>query len=304
MTVPDPAHATATPPDAAGEPAVLLLRLAGPLQAWGYHVTANNRRDTHSEPTKSGVIGLLAAAMGRDRDEPLGDLLDLRLGVRVDVPGTLLRDYHTVSDYRGRPLPQSGVSAKGVQRPTQPAKYTHVTSRYYLQDATFLAALAGPRDLLERLDAAVRAPAFPLALGRRSCPPTQPLALGLREGELARVIREEPWLASQRARTQHAARIGREQGVNRPVYTATTDVSVTVETPEGDDELRDAPVSFDPHARRFTTRRVCRDWWEIPTGFPQADLEPDPGPLPDPDSDADPAAHDDAGHDPFALLDR
>ncbi|MEU3958259.1 type I-E CRISPR-associated protein Cas5/CasD [Streptomyces buecherae] len=301
MTVPGPAHEGSAGP-AAGEPAVLLLRLAGPLQAWGYHVTANHRRDTHSEPTKSGVIGLLAAAMGRDRDEPLADLLDLRLGVRVDVPGQLLRDYHTVSDYRGRPLPQSGVSAKGVQRPTQPAKYTHVTSRYYLQDAAFLAALAGPRDLLERLHVAVRAPAFPLALGRRSCPPTQPLALGLREGELARVMRDEPWLASERARKQHAVRIGRERGVNRPVYAATTDVSVTVESPEGDDELRDAPVSFDPHARRFTTRWVCRDRWEIPTGYPKADLEP--GPEPDAEPDAEPAAHDDAGHDPFALLDR
>ncbi|MFE6775667.1 type I-E CRISPR-associated protein Cas5/CasD [Streptomyces sp. NPDC057702] len=300
MTLPGPAHrgtpAPVAPPPAPDSPsAVLLLRLAGPLQAWGSKV-ALNRRETHSEPTKSGVIGLLAAATGRDRDEPLGELLDLRLGVRVDVAGSLLRDYHIISDYRGRPLPQSGVSAKGVQKPTQPAKFTHVTSRYYLQDATFLAALAGPRELLERLDRAVRAPAFPLALGRRSCPPTQPVALGVHEGELADVLGAHPWQASARLRAQYAARTGREQGLDQPVYPARIDLSVTVESPRGDDELWDAPLSFDPLARRFTSRRVYRDWFAVPTGFPAADITPDSGP-----GDADPGA---TGHDPFALLGR
>lgn len=91
----------------------------------------------------------LAAAAGRERGEPLDNLVPLRLGVRVDQPGTLLRDYHTVSDYRGRPLPQGGFSAKGIQEPTSPAKHTHITTRYYLQDAVFVAAVAGPRDLVE-----------------------------------------------------------------------------------------------------------------------------------------------------------
>jgi hypothetical protein len=49
------------------------------------------------EPTKSGVVGLLAAARGLARTDPLSELTDLRLGVRVDVPGVPLRDYHTVS---------------------------------------------------------------------------------------------------------------------------------------------------------------------------------------------------------------
>ncbi|MBB0247261.1 type I-E CRISPR-associated protein Cas5/CasD, partial [Streptomyces alkaliphilus] len=151
---------TVTPP---GDEAVLLLRLAGPLQAWGDRSTFN-RRETRPVPTKSGIIGLLAAAAGRAREDSLDDLSPLRLGVRVDQPGTLLRDYHTVSDYRGRPLPQAGVSAKGVQKPTSPAKHTHVTTRYYLQDAIFLAAVAGPRELLLGLQHAVRNPAFPLAL--------------------------------------------------------------------------------------------------------------------------------------------
>ncbi|WP_323372284.1 type I-E CRISPR-associated protein Cas5/CasD [Streptomyces katsurahamanus] len=277
------------PDPASGSDAVLLLRLAGPLQSWGTR-SAFNRRETSPEPTKSGVIGLLAAASGLAREDSLGELLPLRLGIRVDQPGTLLRDYHTVSDYRGRPLPQSGVTAKGVQKPTSPVKNTHVTTRYYLQDAVFLAALAGPRAVLSTLDLAVRAPAFPLALGRRSCPPTQPVSLGLREPGLEEALTEEPWLVSRRAREQYASQLGRERGLGRPLYPARIDCSVTLEDPGGDDVAHDAPVSFDPYARSFTSRRVRHGWLSIPTGFPNPE-----------DGSAD-SSEQEAGHDPFALL--
>jgi CRISPR-associated Cas5-like protein len=117
--------------------AVLVLRLAAPLQSWG-GPSRYNRRDTLPQPTKSGILGLLAAADGRSREASLSDLLGLHLGVRVDQPGTLLRDYHTVSDHRGLPLSSPAFSegdAKGLQKKTSPAKYTGATQRYYLQDA-------------------------------------------------------------------------------------------------------------------------------------------------------------------------
>lgn len=267
---------------------VLLLRLAGPVQSWGTKATVNRRR-TAEQPTKSGVIGLLAAAAGHRREDSLDDLLDLRLGVRVDQPGSLLRDYHTSSDYRGRPLPQAGVSAKGIQKPTSPAKNTYVTTRYYLQDAVFVAAVAGPTDLLRVLESAVRAPAYPLALGRRSCPPTQPLCLGLRTTDMETALREEPWQASARARSQHAARLGRRLGLGRPARPRTIDCSATLETPDGDDLLYDAPVSFDVHDRAYTSRRVRHTWLSIPSGHDRSeDL------LTSPETPS--------GHDPFALL--
>ena len=259
---------------------VLLLQLAGPLQSWGVR-SQFNRRDTASEPTKSGIVGLLAAALGRERDEPIDDLTALRLAVRTDQPGTLLRDYHTAADYREKPLPSAQVTKKGDQKPTSPAKWTQVTQRFYLQDAVFLAALQGPGELLDRLDRAVRAPRFPLALGRRSCPPGRPVALGLetREEELEDVLRRVPWLAGRPAVSAYVRNAAQPERIQ---------LSATIEDLRGDEESPDVPVTFDPPHRRMTTRQVRRLSLTVPTGL-------DPRPESDPHRGRPP-------HDPFALL--
>lgn len=255
----------------------LVLRLAGPLQSWG-STSQFNRRETTGEPTKSGVVGLLAAAQGRRRTDPIEDLLHLQLGVRTDRPGSLLRDYHTVSDYRGRPLPSAALSGKGTQKPTSPAKYTHVTQRFYLQDAVFVAALGGPEETLATIEVALRQPAFPLALGRRACAPTQPLilrppehkpnTLALWAGNPVTVLANVPWQSSTRS----------------PSVTPPLDLPVTVDDPDGEDTLVDLPHSFDPLKRAFGTRRVQHTWVH-PAGAPDS-------------TTAQPPDH----HDPFALL--
>lgn len=151
----------------------LLLRLAGPLQSWGSDSRFEVRR-TGREPTKSGVIGLLAAALGRSRSDSLQDLCGLRFGVRVDQEGRLLRDFHT---------------ARG--------KTTYVTSRYYLCDAVFLVGLETEDEaLLKQLEQALHSPVYPLFLGRRSCPPTLPLVMGIRKESLVEALKNEPWTAS------------------------------------------------------------------------------------------------------------
>lgn len=274
----------------------LVLRLAGPLQSWG---TASqfNRRETAGEPTKGGVTGLLAAAQGRRRADPIEDLLALRLAVRTDQPGTLLRDYHTVSDYRGVPLLSASVKDKGKdkgrQTPTSPAKYTHVTQRFYLQDAVFVAALTGPTALLADLAAALRRPAFPLALGRRACVPTQPLLLRppgppdatveeravaveeravLWDGDPVDVLSRVPWHAS-------AARLRQLRGTG--ALPARVDLPVVLDDVAGDDVRTDLPRSFAPTERGFATRRVRHTWAHVDTPFEDGQ---------------------DAVHDPFALL--
>ena len=56
----------------------LLLRLAGPLQSWGTDSKFEVRR-TENEPSKSGVIGLVAAALGIRRNEEISELNSLRM---------------------------------------------------------------------------------------------------------------------------------------------------------------------------------------------------------------------------------
>ena len=154
----------------------LLLRLAGPMQSWGTDSKFDVRR-TGREPSKSGVIGLVAAALGiaRQDRQALQTLNGLRFGVRVDREGALLRDYHIAR------------TAKDV---------AYVTHRYYLSDAEFVAGLeSDDRALLARIAQALQAPAFPLYLGRRSCPPV---------GRVFLKISDEPRCAPMHRRAQRA----------------------------------------------------------------------------------------------------
>ena len=80
----------------------LFLRLESPLQAWGDNSKFVIRR-TMEAPTKSGVIGMLCAALAVNRSEAsqewLPRLSALSMGVRIDAPGVRWWDYHTVGRY-------------------------------------------------------------------------------------------------------------------------------------------------------------------------------------------------------------
>ena len=173
--------------------ATLLLRLAGPMQSWGTS-SRFDQRDSGKEPSKSGVIGLLAAALGIDREAwaELKPLTRLAMGVRHDRPGIPRRDYQTAGCAREATI----IRADGSQ-----AKDGVVSERHYLADACFLVGLEGDDSgLLESAAAALRNPRWPLALGRKSYLPSEPLWLGegiLREG-LDHCLRSEPWLGSLR----------------------------------------------------------------------------------------------------------
>lgn len=207
---------------------VLVLRLAAPLQSWG-DSSRFVHRNTRREPTKSGIIGLIAAAQGRRRVDAIEDLTHLIYGVRTDQPGELLRDFHTAQSSDGSS--------------TMPLSF-----RYYLSDAVFVAGLEADTSLLEGIDDAVRNPVFPLYLGRRSCPPTGMLSLGLRQGSLIDVMRAEPWHASpgyqKRSRLSHV----------RLEF-----VRDALDGNESGEISRDVPVSFDPERREYLWRTVVRD---------------------------------------------
>lgn len=201
----------------------LLMRLAAPLQSWGVDAKYENRRSTERFPTKSGIIGLVASAMGRHRNESIGELLTLKFGVRVDHEGILLRDYHTV----------------------RRDKAAYVTNRYYLSDALFLAALEGEEDLLERIEHSLRHPVFPLFLGRRSCPPEGKVSLGIRKGKtLVEALRDEPWHVSEWLREKEPHDV--------PLRIVTDAINGS----EATFIQRDVPLTFDQTHRRYGFRNV------------------------------------------------
>jgi CRISPR system Cascade subunit CasD len=202
-----------------------LLRLGAPLQAWG---TSSRfvRRNTDRSPSKSGIIGLLAAAKGLRRTDPLEELLTLRIGVRIEQPGRLERDFQTAR------------SADGAE--SMPLSY-----RFYLSDAVFLVAVQGDPILLEGLREALRRPVFPLFLGRRSCPPAGRLDHGLHDGDVEQALTDQPWLASPWVQKTHHA----------PEVVLNTVVDCPPGTPDSD-LVRDEPISFDPRRRDYGWRTV------------------------------------------------
>ena len=215
----------------------LLLRLAGPMQSWGVQ-SRFTVRDTGLEPSKSGVVGLLCAALGRRRNEPLADLAELIMGVRVDQEGVLMRDYHTAG--KGGFLRASG----SVER-----KQVVVSSRYYLADARFLVGLAGENDqLLTDSHAALQSPYWILYLGRKAFAPGEPvwLADGLRpEGSLLDALATYPWLGTDPQKRPEQLR-------------------VVVEAPDGPEVRPDQPVSFGE--RLFALRRLRTLYVRTPEG--------------------------------------
>lgn len=233
---------------------VVKLRLAGPLQAWGSG-SRFVRRGTEMAPTKSGIIGLVAAARGLRRVEPLEDLLELRFGVRIDQPGQLMRDFQTAQ----RPKRERNGDIMWQSLP--------LSHRYYISDAVFFAVLEGDRELVDGIDEAIRAPHFPLYLGRRSCPPAGPIALGVADMSMDDALSTQPWLASVRVQRKNRERSVRletvQDAANEP----------------GVESMRDAPVSFDPNRREYAWRAVTRGSVNIANEHGVLDAPPEHDPM-------------------------
>ncbi len=217
----------------------LLLRCVAPLQAWD---TQSNFgvRTTGREPSKSGIIGLLCAALGRPRTEPVADLASLKMGVRVDQEGRILRDWHTAG--KGGYLKASG----SIER-----KNLIVSTRYYLSDAIFLVGVQSEsKDLLVQLHTALRDPHWMLFLGRKSCPPSMPVYLpdGLQEKLLRTALTRYQWL-------------GR---IQKRYNAAPERVRLVLEDEDGTQLQNDQPISFEKGKRKFAPRRIAVDFIEKP----------------------------------------
>lgn len=235
--------------------ATLLIRLEGPMQSWGTQ-SRFPHRDTGQEPSKSGVIGLLCAAMGKPRVESPGDgfptlqqLTTLRMGVRVDREGRILRDFHTAQN----------ILKAGAKNPDKPVKgdlkETELSHRYYLSDASFLVGLEGDLDLIKRVERGLRNPTWPLFLGRRAFPPAKPLIPPvflhgkpwptLQEAGLSSALEKAPWVKPRRFPPRQ--------------------LRFVLDDPTGADVRQDVPVSFElGFERRYVARRTRTEFVSIP----------------------------------------
>jgi CRISPR system Cascade subunit CasD len=213
------------------------------MQAWGSRSRFSDR-DTHREPTKSGVIGLICAALGRERSAPLDDLAALQFGVRTDKPGQPQRDYQTAQE-----TPESNAT---------------LSIRHYLADARFLAGLEGDDlSLLKTIEDALKNPVWTLSLGRKGYPLTLPPYLP----------NTEPWGGSLKEN------VGLEEALLLVPYLRLLpterekmpeSVTLTLESTSGSITLADNPVSFGYRARSFAPRHAESK----PVGLPALETLP------------------------------
>jgi CRISPR system Cascade subunit CasD len=193
----------------------LVLRLDAPMQSWG-ESSKFTTRNSLSFPTRSGVLGMLLAAKGVEREnsgEELKRLGPLKMtsygGRKRKAERGLLRDYHTIMG-----VPNSGGKLD-----------TELTYRYYLTDTVFFVVLEGDKTILSDLERSLRSPKFQLFLGRKCCPPAAPPLMGMFSSKL-----------EAEAEIRKLNRITIEETVN-----------------EGEgDPYRDVPICF--QKRKYQTR--------------------------------------------------
>lgn len=189
--------------------ASVVFTLAGPQQAW----SAQQRRavrPTQDHPTKSGVLGLVANALGRDRGDDISDLATLQYAVRSDRAGHVDADYHTAGAGSFPLLPAEILADRTLTRTaatggTVPARIyaapknirrdprsglvigrrvaAILTRDEYVVDAVFTVALTGDRPLIQQIAHALTAPSRSLFLGRRAYPLSRPPAPRLSDSQ-------------------------------------------------------------------------------------------------------------------------
>jgi len=230
---------------------ILLLRLSAPMQSWGV-MSRFSRRDTGKEPSKSGVIGLLCAALGICREEAntenpfFDDLKNLKMGVLVLREGILQSDYHTAQNI--------AIASGGTNKPTE------LSTRFYLADADFVVGLEGSnRESLETVHAALLNPKWHLFLGRKAFVPDLPVYF--REGVFTVGESLEEFLRGSKLKEilqKYYGEFGKhpkDRSLRRRLI---------IEDENGSETRQDVPLSF--AARRFTNRRVRTEFLNINNG--------------------------------------
>ena len=189
----------------------LLMWLEGPLQSWG-HDSKYGRRETLDFPTKSGVLGLILAALGAGGTQRTRLAQYAKFEMRVlafpkqQASGVLshtpqLEDFHMVgSGYDEKDPWQSLLIPKTSEGKKAVGGGTKLTYRYYVQDMAYAVWLHVPHDQVDDIVASLKAPKWDLSLGRKSCVPTEMIYQGTFDNaQQAQAYAEEMARAKQRS---------------------------------------------------------------------------------------------------------
>ena len=215
----------------------ILLKFSGPLQSYG---TSSHFQTRYTDyyPSKSAVLGLLAACLGyrRDEEEKLRELSTLKFAVRIDQQGGLLKDYHIA------------ITDKEIVEKPQ----TYVTNRYYLEDALFVVALSGMDELIDTLTKAIKSPYFQPFMGRRSLPVPVDFFLGVSAEDFLDSLRNLPWQAAPWYKKKK-----RKQGIGEKISLEVyADEEILKDEKISRSKLRrDIPISFSQKGRQFAFRQ-------------------------------------------------
>lgn len=165
----------------------IYIRLAGPLQSWSGRKTTGNFVQTDSVPTRSALLGLIAASQGWPRGEWESWIEDTDFKIRVDKPGVKVNDFHTVGphvdehEFKTRLLKAQGVKKRSLNKQARNTPDdrggTSIISRQYLADAEFLVEVNNDK-YLDVIRVGLQSPEFSLYLGRKAFPFSFPFYLG------------------------------------------------------------------------------------------------------------------------------
>lgn len=216
----------------------ILLKFSGPMQAWG---TGSLFEDRYTDyyPSKSAVLGLIAASLGYERndDEQIRGLNNFDFGLRVDQSGTILKDFHTAWLAKRKGLKER----------------TYVTNRYYLQDSVFVVAIGSSDEAwMECIQRAIKKPYYQPYLGRRALAINADFNLGIRDVSVLESLKNEPWHAAKWYKNKQLK--AGQNYVNLEIYADTTLLEQEKAKPAI--MKRDAVISFDPKHRKHSFRSV------------------------------------------------
>jgi len=205
------------------------LYLDAPMQSWGYQ-SRFDRRTSFSFPTKSGIIGMICAAMGVDRSNPdiLQELSILKMTMLMFQNNGRLTDFHTV----GGGWDKKSDAGHIVNTAQGRVGSTVITRREYLQQSKYGVLIMGEPLFLKKIADALYDPKWGIWLGRKSCIPATPVCQGI--------------FFDDQAAINHLENIA-----GNPVQ-RTMEEAYSFE--EGSDTLNDIPVHFGK--RRYSPRRV------------------------------------------------